>query len=167
MASVADGLASLLPDDQALVTGSEAEEWAVGDRVPSAVAHPGSVEELARVMERASSEGWAVAPAGGGSWIDGGGPPDRLDLVVTTRRLHGVEVYEPGDLTRTAGAGLSVEELRRETGARGQWFPQDPPGAARGTLGGLVATGLPGPLRSGFGRPRDQVLGLTVVTGDG
>jgi len=167
VAAVADGLASLLTGEGALITGSEAEAWAVGDLVPSAVAHPASVEELAGVMERAASRGWAVVPAGAGSWLDGGGPPDRLDVVVTTSRLGGVEAYEPGDLTLTAGAGLSVEELRRETEAHGQWFPQDPPGAARGTLGGLVATGLPGPLRSGFGRPRDQVLGLTVVTGDG
>lgn len=166
-ATVIDRVASLLDGPDALVAGGEVEGWAVGDRVPAAVAHPGSVEALARLLSRASEEGWAVAPAGAGSWLDGGGAPERLDLVVTTTRLGGVEHYEPGDLTLTAGAGLSVADLRAETGAQGQWLPQDPPGAGRGTLGALVATGLPGPLEAGFGRPRDQVLGVTVVTGDG
>jgi glycolate oxidase FAD binding subunit len=35
------------------------------------------------------------------------------------------------------------------------------------TLGSVLATGTSGPLRGGFGPLRDQVLGLTMVTGDG
>jgi glycolate oxidase FAD binding subunit len=46
-------------------------------------------------------------------------------------------------------------------------LPLDPPARPGSTVGGLVATGSAGPLRLGFGTPRDHILGLQIVTGDG
>jgi len=163
---VGDRIAHLVEGSE-LLRGEEAEGWAIGEKRPSAVVAPGTVGELVAVLTRASEEGWSVAPAGAGRWLGGGGPPERLDLVVSVGRLAGIEEYEPDDLTLTAGAGTPISELRRIAGERGQWLPMDPPGAGEGTLGALVATGLPGPLVTRFGRPRDQLLGVTVVTGDG
>jgi glycolate oxidase FAD binding subunit len=56
--------------------------------------------------------------------------------------------------------------LRRGLADRGAWLAHDAPGGDR-SLGSLLATGTSGPLRAGFGQLRDQVLGLTLVTGDG
>jgi len=131
------------------------------------VAFPRSVEELAELLGRASEEGWSVIPAGGGSWIDGGGAPERVDVVVSTREMDTVVEYEPDDLTLTAQAGLTLGELARATREHGQWLAQDPARWPTATLGAFVATGLPGPLVAGFGRPRDHLLGLTAVSGDG
>ncbi len=60
-----------------------------------------------------------------------------------------------------------MAELRRNTGTHGQWLPLDPPGGLQGSLGAVVATGVAGPLRHLYGTPRDHVLGLTLVSGDG
>lgn len=143
------------------------ERWAVSGRPADVVVFPRTVEELAEVVGRASEEGWTVLPAGGGSWLDGGGAPSDVRLVVSTREMKRVVEYEPGDLTLTAEAGLPLSRLQQVAGESGQWLPQDPPGWRRATLGALVSTGLPGPLVAGFGRPRDQLLGVTAVTGDG
>jgi FAD/FMN-containing dehydrogenase len=43
----------------------------------------------------------------------------------------------------------------------------DPPGTDDGTLGALLATGSSGGLALAYGAPRDLVLGLRMVTGDG
>lgn len=159
---------SALPETVRVERSAEARErWSVAGRRPSAVAFPGSVDELAEVLGRASEEGWAVVPAGAGTWLEGGGPPAAVDLVVSTRRLRDVYEYEPADLTVTAGAGLALGKLAERTAAHGQWLPQDPVAGPEATLGAFVATGLPGPLVAGYGRPRDHLLGLTVVTGDG
>lgn len=165
--SHASAVSGLSDSHEVVRTARARDRWAVGSSRPDAIVYPGSVQELAEILGRASEEGWSVVPAGAGTWIEGGGPVNGCDLVVSTRRLADVQEYEPGDLTLTAGAGLPLEELERVTGEHGQWLPQDPPGWRQASLGAFVATGLTGPLVTGFGRPRDHILGLTVVTGDG
>jgi glycolate oxidase FAD binding subunit len=98
--------------------------------------------------------------------MEGGNPVD-ADVVLSLRRMRGVLEYEPADVTLTGEAGLPLAKLDETTRAHGQWLPLDPPGWAKGSLGGLVATGVAGPLRQSYGTPRDHVLGLTLVTGDG
>ncbi len=154
---------------EALVPDGELECWRTGQGqqgLPAAVLAPSTEEELARVLARASEEGWRVLPAGLGRWLEGGGPSD-VSVVVSTRRMQEVHEYEPANLTFTAGAGLSFSGLRKTTEPHGQWLPLDPPGGLVGSLGAAVALGIGGPLRHLYGTPRDHVLGLTLVAGDG
>src|SRR5680860_1056589 len=87
--------------------------------------------------------------------------------MLSTARMSGVEIYEPADLTLTAGAGTPLRELAEALAPHDQWLPFDPPDADGRTLGGLVAAGLSGPLAAGYGPLRNHVLGATVVCGDG
>ena len=73
----------------------------------------------------------------------------------------------PGDLTLTARAGTTLAEIARATRAEGQWLALDPFGVDDGTLGATIATASAGPLAHAFGTPRDNVLGVEVVTGTG
>jgi glycolate oxidase FAD binding subunit len=82
-------------------------------------------------------------------------------------RIAGIQHFEPADLTLTAAAGTRVAEIEEALAPHGQWLPFDPPFAPRRSLGGLVASGARGPLSAAYGAPRDHVLGVTVVTGDG
>jgi glycolate oxidase FAD binding subunit len=153
----------------ALVSEREMERWRIGkgeEGLPAAVLAPSTEEELARVLARASAEGWRILPVGLGTWLDGGGPSN-VTLLVSTRRMREIHEYEPADLTFTAGAGLSLSALRETTEPHGQWLPLDPPGGFHGSLGATVALGIGGPLRHLYGTPRDHVLGLTLVSGDG
>jgi glycolate oxidase FAD binding subunit len=154
---------------EALIPAGEMERWRTGEGeegLPAAVLAPSNEEELARVLARASEEGWRVLPAGRGTWLEGGGP-SKVTLVLSTGRMREVYQYEPADLTFTAGAGLSLSALRDITEPHGQWLPLDPPGGFEGSLGATVALGTGGPLRHLYGTPRDHVLGLTLVSGDG
>jgi glycolate oxidase FAD binding subunit len=144
----------------------EADAWAVGGARPLGIASPGSVDELRQVLAGAARAGVGVVPLGGGT-DRGCEAPSGPFVVLSTRRLAGIEDYEPADLTVTAAAGTSLADLERALTERGQWLPVDPPHRHRRTLGGLVATGAAGPLGTTYGAPRDHVLGLTVVTGDG
>lgn len=163
---IASGLGARL-GSLPLADESERARWRVGEMEPHVVAFPRTVAELAELMGRASEEGWSVVPAGRGSWIEGGGLPTEVDLVVSTREMRAVVEYVPADLTVTAEAGLDLASLAATTREHGQWLAQDPPGWRRATLGAFASTGLPGPLVAGYGRPRDHLLGLTAVTGDG
>ncbi len=150
---------SLLPE-------GENVRWAVQGRAPAAVVAPASEEETGRILSRAMEEGWRVLPAGHGTWLEGGGC-EAVDLVVSTRRMEGIREYEPGDLTLVAGGGITLSALLERTRAHNQWLALDPPGGWRGSLGGAVAAGIGGPLQHAYGTPRDHVLGLTIVSGEG
>jgi glycolate oxidase FAD binding subunit len=124
---------------------------------------PADEAGCAILLRTASAEGWRVAIEGGGSWC--ATPADAV-LRLGTARLRHVGPVDAGDLVATAQAGVPWLTLRDGLADHGMWLAQDVPGEGR-TLGSVLATGTTGPLRSGYGAPREHVLGLTLVTGDG
>ena len=160
-----DSLSSLLP--------KEAFGFSVPSSLPAAlrtdvetIIAPGSVEEVAMLLQWASERGVGVVPIGTGGHTYPRCPSDPF-IVLTTSRLNEIQHYEPADLTMTAGAGVLIRDLATEMAIHGQWLPFDPPDVRNRTLGGLVATGLSGPLWAGYGQLRNHVLGATIVCGDG
>lgn len=67
----------------------------------------------------------------------------------------------------TAGAGCRLDALGERLAAAGVWLALDPPGSRGRSVGGVLASGGAGPLAARYGSPRDQVLGLTAVMGNG
>jgi glycolate oxidase FAD binding subunit len=128
---------------------------------------PGSEEEVAACLRLATEKGWQILPAGAGSWLFAGNPRPVPAALLSVSRLDRIVQYEPADLTLSAGAGLSLAGVARVVSRERQWLPMDPPGTDDGTLGGTLATGSAGGLALAYGAPRDLVLGLRIVTGDG
>ena len=82
--------------------------------------------------------------------------------------MHGLDrmlEHEAGDLTCTVEAGIRLSALQAHLAASGQRLSLDPPGDP--TVGACLAGRLSGPLSHRFGTPRDLVLGVTLVLGDG
>ena len=165
-ASLLDALGALVGSAH-VVTGVELSPYVVDGRTPDAAVFPGTVEETAAVVARAAEAGVPIIPWGGGTAAGVGGPPSRAGIVLGLRRLRAVIEHEPGDLTVTAQAGLTLGELQMELRARGQWLSLDPPDDERATLGGVLATNAFGPRRQLYGTARDLLIGITVVTADG
>ncbi|MEP6690497.1 MAG: FAD-binding protein [Gemmatimonadaceae bacterium] len=129
-------------------------------------AAPASAAELAEVVRGAAESGTSMRVRGRGSWLDAGRPV-RADASLSTAGLSGVTDYTPGDLTLTARAGTTLAEIARVTRAERQWLTLDPAGGDESTIGAVIATASAGTLAGAFGTPRDQALGLEVVTGAG
>ncbi len=155
--------------------GAAAPADAVAGVTPSYAASPASTKEAAALLRAAAEHGLAVLPRGRGTRIDWAVPPRRCDLVVRTDRLSQVLEHAAGDLTASAQAGVGLDQLADVLGTAGQRLAVDPPGGGQrgpgqggsGTVGGLIATGVAGPLRFRYGGPRDLLIGLTVVRADG
>ncbi len=141
--------------------------WAVDGRVPRAVVMPRSAEETARVLAIADRRGLTITPLGGGTRRLLGNPPNRLDLVLCTRRLDRILSHAPADLVVTAQAGVPLEKLQSETAKSGQRFALDPPARPGSTLGGVLATNAGGPHRLLYGTARDLVLGIEAALPNG
>jgi len=153
--------------DEGVRAGNATARWTVHGIRPSVVAFPRTVDEAAAVLALASREGWTVEPAGAGTWLDAGRPAERVDIVLATSRLLVATAHEPADLVATVGGGTALQALQSELARRGQWLPLDPPADAAATVGAVLAQASAGPLREAHGTPRDHVLGLGLVTGDG
>jgi glycolate oxidase FAD binding subunit len=136
-----------------------------GVAVPS-VASPGSLEELSSVMAASAADGSAVCFAGGGTKLDVGAAPTRLDRLVSTAAMAGVIEYNPADLIVRAQAGLPLATLQAIVAEKGQRLALDPPEIGA-TLGGVVAANASGPLRHRYGTVRDLLIGATFVLADG
>ena len=149
------------------LSAGRVERTGIVEPVPSApaVARPADATEVAAAVVEARRSGLRVLPIGTGRHLARPSSPDALFL--SSERMAGVEIYEPADLTLTAGAGTPLRDLAEALAPHDQWLPFDPPDAEGRTLGGLMAAGLSGPLAAGYGPLRNHVLGATVVCGDG
>ena len=128
---------------------------------------PASAEDVASALKAADDAGQAVAAVGGGTQLDLGMPPRRLDQIIETTGLNRVVEYEPADLTVTVEAGMRFADLQKRLGEEGQFLALDPPAADGATIGGVIATNASGPLRFAHGTARDLVIGTRVANPDG
>ena len=134
---------------------------------PSVSVWPGSPEEIVAIVRVANENGLTVVPAGGFTQQQWGKTPANVDILLYTTRLTEVEHYDPADLTIGIGAGCTLSKLASMVGKDGLLFAGDGPLPQRATVGGLLATGMMGPLRHGYGGLRDYCIGIKFVTGDG
>jgi FAD/FMN-containing dehydrogenase len=117
--------------------------------VSSPISAPKTREELAAIVAASARDGRPVTPG-----------------TLSIRGLSRVVAHEPGDLTLTAECGITIAAIQELLAGHRQFVALDPPDPHR-TLGDVLASGRDGPLSARFGSVRDQVLGLTVVNGDG
>jgi glycolate oxidase subunit GlcD len=134
---------------------------------PSLLVAPESIEEACEVIKLASGEGWSVVPAGASTWLSAGNQLDETNVVISATRLNKFLDHEPADLVASAQAGVTLENFNHTLADGGQWLPLDPPDDGHATLGGVVATGLAGAQKCGYGMPRNFVIGMRVVLPDG
>ncbi len=134
---------------------------------PQIVIEPGSAEELAKTLQRATAAGLRVVPRGGGTKLGWGNPPRAVEVIVSSARLNQVLEHAWGDMTATVEAGCTVEQFQRTLGEHGQRLALDPLWPERATIGGILATNDSGALRVRFGSLRDLIIGVTLALPDG
>jgi glycolate oxidase FAD binding subunit len=149
--------------DDAVVGGAPVE--VDGTRLETTVRPPGA-EALAATVRTLAERRLPALVRGGGSRIGLGNPPRGARLVLSTQGLSALRTLDPAEGVLCAEGGATLAGLRDALEGTAWELPFDPPGA-RTTLGGTLASGAVGPRHPGFGRPRDLVLGLAVVHGDG
>ncbi|MGP6156662.1 MAG: FAD-binding oxidoreductase [Vulcanimicrobiaceae bacterium] len=145
----------------------EPSAFALGMRTPREVHTPESVESLAALLRASDACGDSVVFFGGGTLQGIGGVPERYDVAISLAALNHTLEYEYRDLTVAVEAGVTVDDLGMMLASHGQFVPLDAPRAERSTVGGVLASGWLGPRRATYGRPRDLVIGSTVVLADG
>lgn len=143
------------------------EDYRIGDAVPRRLAQPKTVEQVVSAITDANDERAALVIWGGGTRIGVGDDPLRYDVAVDLRGLAGVTDHEPHDLVVTVRAGTTLAELAELLAPHGQRWPVEAGEHERATVGGTVAGAADGPSRLRYLHPRDWVIGVRAVLGDG
>ena len=143
------------------------QTFAIESHAPKCVVYPKSSEQVAAVLKCAADHDLAVIPCRSATKLGIGNIPRRYDLALSLKEMNNVWHYEPADLTVSVEAGIKLGDFAELLARDGLWLPLDPPGGARSSLGGILATNATGPLRQYYGAPRDMVVGMKIATADG
>ncbi len=164
-------LKAVLPADRLLTEAADC--WAYGydnsrrQVCPQAVAFPESSEEVAALVRVCHDLKLPVVGRGRGSGTAGAAVPVEGGLVLSMERMDRIIEINPDDRLEVVEAGVTNGDLQRALARHGFFWPPDPTSADYCSVGGNLACNAAGPRAVKYGTPRDNILGLTAVSGAG
>jgi glycolate oxidase FAD binding subunit len=123
-------------------------------------------ETLVEELRRAGEEGTPIRFRGGGTKLRWAANRDAPERELSTAGLDRIIEHNAGDLTAVVEAGVPLARAQAAFAEAGQMLALDPPDDGA-TIGGIVAAGDSGPLRSRYGGVRDLIVGVQVALSDG
>jgi FAD/FMN-containing dehydrogenase len=151
------------------VIAGYATDWTRRFHGPARVViRPGDVDQVARALLACGRHGTPVVPQGGNTGLVGGGvPPAGGAVVLSARRLRRLDPVDVLAAQVTAGAGITIAELRAHAALAGLEYGVDLAARDSATVGGTIATNAGGIQTIRYGRTRAQLVGLEAVLADG
>jgi FAD/FMN-containing dehydrogenase len=134
-----------------------------------AVARPGSVDEVSRVLALCNANRIGVVPHGGNTSYCGGAAPDESgqQLVLALSRLNRIRSVDVDNDSLTAEAGCTLARVQAAAAEAERFFPLSLGSEGTCQLGGNLSTNAGGTSVLRYGMARDLTLGLEVVLADG
>jgi D-lactate dehydrogenase len=113
------------------------------------------------------AHGVPIVARGAGTSSTGAALPTAGGVVVSFERMNRILEIRAGDRYAIVEPGVLNGDLQRALAPHGLFWPPDPASADMCTVGGNLACNAGGPHTVKYGATRDNVLGLTAVTGTG
>jgi FAD/FMN-containing dehydrogenase len=133
-----------------------------------AVVRPATTEQVSAVLKVCAAYGVCVVPQGGNTGLVGASTPrDAEQVLLSMRRLAGIEPVDTTTREVTAQAGVTIGDLQRSARQAGLRYGVDLASRDSATVGGTVATNAGGLRVVRHGTTRAQVRGLEMVLADG
>src|SRR5690348_12405349 len=114
---------------------SDCAEYAVDGIAPATVVRPRSADEVAEAVRFAGSEKLALISCGARTKLGIGMPPARYDIALDMCEFGSVAHYDPGDLTLSVGAGMTLIAIENLLAEKNQFLPLAVPFSGRATIG--------------------------------
>ena len=134
--------------------------------MPLGVVVPQSIEQAARAIGVARSQGVPVLSRGGGT-SQCGQTVNAALVIDGSKSLNNILSLDADGRTCRVEPGIVLDELNRRLKPHGLWFPVDISTASRATIGGMAGNNSCGGRSLRYGTTRDNVLSIDAVLADG
>jgi len=134
--------------------------------MPAGVVVPRSVDEALRALAICRDEGVIVTPRGGGTSQCGQTVNDGI-VVDLSKHLTRIVSLDAENRTCTVEPGIVLDDLNRQLGKHGLWFPVDVSTASRATIGGMAGNNSCGGRSLRYGTMRDNTVSIDAALADG
>lgn len=160
-----------LPDGAVLA--DTAERLAYGydnskrQAMPALVALPASHDHVVAIVRACRAHRTPIVARGRGTNTTGATVPIAGGVVVSFERMSRIVAIDPDDRLAVVEPGVLNGDLQRALAPHGFFWPPDPTSADFCTVAGNLGCNAAGPRAVKYGSCRENVLGLTAVSGRG
>jgi glycolate oxidase len=165
--SLLNHISGIVGKNYLLTTQKEMVEFAADAtkiaHMPDVVAFPENSQQISRILQLATENGFPVVPRGAGTGMSGGAIPVRGGVVLAMDRLNRIISVDRDNLIAKVEPGVITLHLQQAVEKLGLFYPPDPASLKVSTLGGNIAECAGGLRAVKYGVTRDYVLGLTIV----
>ena len=136
-------------------------------RLPEAVVFPLSHEETLALVRFCNQEKIPLTARGRGTGTTGATVPLRHGIVASFERMDRIVEFSRDNRFLVVEPGITNQAVQDFLKPHGFFWPPDPTSAAFCSVGGNLAYNSAGPKAVKYGTPRENTLGLRVITGGG
>lgn len=134
---------------------------------PAIILFPKSTKEVRLIVELANLHNLKIVPSGGRTGLSGGAVAKHNEVVVSLDYMNKVLDFNEINQTLSVEAGVITEEIQEIAREKGLYYPVDFGSRGSSHIGGNIATNAGGIRVLRYGLTRNQIVGLTMVTGSG
>jgi FAD-linked oxidase-like protein len=166
-------LADLQFDPNQIKTDSDSldnwgKDWAKHfSPAPSAIIFPKTTEEVAHIVRLANTHNICLVPSGGRTGLSAGAVASAGEVVVSFDKMNAIGTFYEADQMVEVEAGVITKALQEFANAKNLYYAVDFASSGSSQIGGNISTNAGGIKVIRYGMTRNQILGLTVVTGKG
>lgn len=133
----------------------------------SAILFPKSTDDVATIVKLANAHHTPLVPSGGRTGLSAAAVAAFGEVVVSFDKMNTIGTFYEADRMVEVEAGVVTKALQEFAESRGLYYAVDFASAGSSQIGGNIGTNAGGIKVIRYGMTRNQVLGLTVVTGKG
>ncbi|UCE89496.1 MAG: FAD-binding protein [Pseudomonadota bacterium] len=164
-------LRSSLDADQVLSEESERLPYGYDNsrrqQLPDAVVFPKTHQQVSAIVALCNEFRVPLVARGRGTGTTGATVPTSGGVVLSTERFNRIVKVDAANRCMLVEPGVTNQQAQDAAAAHGFFWPPDPTSAAYCSVGGNLAYNSAGPRSLKYGTPRENVLGLRAVTGQG
>ncbi len=166
-----DKLRQIVGEENCL-TG-EANCWPYGydnsrrHSLPEMVLFPLNESHVQQIIQFCYAHRITVTARGRGTGTTGATVPIHGGIILSTERMKAIIQIDPANRLMVVQPGVTNQQIQDAAAERGFFWAPDPTSAAFCSVGGNLAYNSAGPRAVKYGTTRDNVLGLTAITGKG
>jgi D-lactate dehydrogenase len=135
--------------------------------LPEAVTFATTHETVRDLIRLCLAHDVPLTARGRGTGTTGATVPLGGGVVLSLERMDKIIRIDPDNRVMVVQPGVTNQAVQQAAGEHGFFWPPDPTSAAFCTVGGNLACNSAGPRAVKYGTPRENTLGLRVVTGAG